>query len=197
MKKQLSYILFAAGMLAASHASAYGCTDYSTRAVATGAVAGTAVGAAVLVASGVAATVKITAAAGAVGVAIVIDCATTGCIVTLVGSAAVGIAAAVTWLANRNCSGALVATNKGTWHHYWNFDAERWLLGKVRDDYGANLKYAKMVGIFRHCGAAVVDAGGEIFFAQGKTKSVSHRRALSVCRNKSSGCEVAAARCNT
>ena len=196
--KLIKIALLVATTYAAFGATAFQCTDYSTRAVATGAMVGAGSGAAVLVASGVAATVKLTATVtGGTAIVVALDCATTGCVATLAAGVAVGIALAVAWLANRNCAGAIVATNAGGWHEYWNRDAESWLLADVNDDYGPALKHAKVVGLFRHCGAAVVDGRGEIYFAQGKRSSVARSRALALCRKESSSCVIKKERCNT
>ena len=167
------------------------CVDSSAEAVATGVVVGAAA-TTVLVASGVVATVKVTAA----GVAIAIDCATTGCVVTIFAGIAAGLAAAWWWVANRDCAGALVATDDGGYHRYWNYDARSRLIEDIQRDYGADLGRAVMVGLFRYCGAAAENRSRKIYFSRGETLATAQDSALAECRRESSGCRVAAYQCN-
>lgn len=179
--------------VASAPAEAGTCPDYTTEAIVVGAAGGTATG--VLLTGAAVLTVKATSS-GAIALLITTDCMTSLCLGTVISAAALGIGAAYWWLKERDCAGALVLTNKGGWRRYWNYDSTSGLLKDVKEDYGEDLKYTRVVGLFRHCGAFAGGSNGELHFAQGKRPLIAKRRALNSCGKEQRGCRVLVEQCN-
>lgn len=186
-------LLFLILAAATTPAEAGNCPDHTTEAIIVGAAGGTATG--ILLTGTAMLTVQATSS-GALALLITTDCLTSFCIGTIISAAVLGVGTAYWWLKERDCAGALVLTNSGGWHRYWNHGSTSGLLKVVQEDYGEDLEYARVVGMFRHCGAFAGGSNGELHFAQGKRSLIAKNRAMDSCGKDQRGCRVLVAQCN-